>query len=183
MLLRDPIVRAYSEFRFCKATPHYCNIDGLNANSTFEALINATLNKFSGCFESDNPVDYCLSHSEVIKPGFYDFHIEQFMQGIPHTSLCVISNDFLATDQHKVLSIVEKFVGLDPFDWSSLEVSTDAEKITKSKHLGETADELPVSPSILKRLRDVFHEQPHVYYDHVKEWGFYGCRPNIAKTT
>ena len=101
---------------------------------------------------------------------------------LPHTSLCVISNNFLATNQHKVLSIVEKFVGLDPFDWSSLEVSTDAEKITKSQHLGETADELPVSPSILKRLRDVFHEQPHVYYDHVKEWGFYGCRPNIAKT-
>ena len=167
-------MRAYSEFRFCTSRPD-CHLTGI-ANGNFEAYITQELDAFDDC---KRELADCLRAAKVLNRGVYDYHIDLFMENMPHHFLCVLHNDFLVHAQTKAMTAVSKFIGLEDEDWARYELA--ASSTTKSDHLGEKPGELPVDPGVLHRMARFYDRFPRGYIDHTAEHGFYGCRPAIRE--
>ena len=76
------------------------------------------------------------------------------------------------------MTTVTHFLGLDRFDWSNYHIVSNS----KSTDLHESADNLPINPAVVQRMRDFYARFNHTYYDMVRQHGYYGCRPDIVKS-
>ena len=69
-----------------------------------------------------------------------------------------------------------KFIGVDSMDWSDQHVVSYT---TRGESILEPFDRQSIDDVTAERLRTFYDSQSHVYYDHVAQHGFWGCRPAI----
>ena len=104
--------------------------------------------------------------------SLYDAPIDTWLRAFPKHMFCIISNDFLRFKAPSALQLVGQFAGLSEHDWTSVGV--------KYVHDHGAKPSLPISDPVQQRMRAFFQRHGSLYYDHVAEHGFWGCRPDFS---
>ena len=84
----------------------------------------------------------------------------------------------LLSNHTKILSAVSSFMGLSPYDWATINVTSHSSSPTGPQM---PSSDPPIEPRLLARLREYFRVYGTYYWDIVKEHGFHGCRPNLVE--
>ena len=75
------------------------------------------------------------------------------------------------------MDVVTKFANLTDMNWESVDSSKTHNSRTNLTM--ETTNDLAISNRTIELLEDFYAEHTSYYYDHVRQHGFFGCRPEI----
>lgn len=176
VLLRDPVDRAESIFRFMqfhrvKPFPKSW-LDGL---ATFEEKAQNSLAFHHECharFPMNDLSTYleCIPQfkNDMLHVGMYDQQLDIWEQIFPKRFFCIISSDFFRENTTKVLQLVTDFVGLPPHHWKNN--STCVNCVSNSINA--------TSSNVLQEIHEFYEKIGRKRYDFVKVHGYEGCLPN-----
>ena len=202
IVLRDPIARAFSHFRFAETRAEEAEerydiavsrnltnpgrpwfADAVDGYASFEEKINDLLDDFEGCERNHTTLPEgelfltCFGDdtTNMLRRSMYDPQIDLWLDLFPRQDFCIISQELLLNHKAEALTTVANFIGLPRFDWRKAEESRGHSAAPD----GPDADEnLPIEPRVLKRLQKFFAKHGTRWWDLVKAHGYHGCRPS-----
>ena len=203
ILLRDPVARMHSHWRFRRfeffgnttdfslptpATGAY-NHDLYQYHGNFSEFASMLLDKFeqleasvlqlpSGGDLWTVSVGYSgLTSDNPLRRSMYDYQINMWMDMFPRHCFCLISHDLLLRDPTRVLTALTRFLPLPPYDWPGIK-SVHAHTLSSSGKPGE--EHIDIAPAVEDRLRSFFTRHGSHYWDIVREQGMHGCHPTAG---
>ncbi len=151
MLLRDPVSRAYSNYRDRRAT-------GNEDLTTFEEAIDAEPERLATVDEDrlrNDPSYYSFDHDHhsYLARGRYLEHVETWVKHFPSDQLLILRAEDMFTDAGKVWSDVQQFLGLPEVG----SVPLDA--------FNERPPSNPMKPETQRRLVEYYRPYNEALYD------------------
>ena len=162
VMLREPVQRAYSHYRFLTENMVKHDID-TSMQLPFEAMITGELDAYEACerehvgWDAVSTWIQCYNETSrfslLSRRSMYDAQIAHWQQHIPHrTYYCIISHAFLLHTPHVALRTAALFLGLASFTWDDVVIDAHS----SAPHGPTAAEDIPISKHARTRLDTFF---------------------------
>ena len=180
--MRDPVERAYSDYRMAVRTPGHKWAGESAPYHTFEEMARAEMSKFDDCILRQSGVAHvdivrtCFGHdSDRFTRGIYDYQINSWVSFYAQDRqfFCFIHSEYLFNHHDEAMSVIAEFIGLAPYDWAahSVHAGDGSYKYNQSTSLQS------IDSEVVSELQAFFQRHGSRYYDLVRVHGYHGCLP------
>ena len=195
IILRSPIARMYSQYRYQRALflanrgsrpAAMAKVEHFESFSSLVRWCIDTLREFEAgnSHLAEDPdrlwrAAYgrpeLLGSANPLLLSMYDAQMHEWLTVFPsRASYCVISQEQLLVNPAPTLTLVSRFVGLAPFDWTDVRITAHSHTTTGTPQLNEP---IPIEAALRAELEAVISRYGSTYWDEVHTNGSIGCSP------